>query len=333
MAKIRKLNLVDIINVRKLVSFICSDDVIHYKRLFFASAPMTFLQNFLPLFLRKQPETYVAETDGELRGVISLKTQSLNSLKWEIIRLFLLKNSYDTGKQLVDYVVSHFGAVGATTFFALVNDTETELLELFVKGAGFRMCSCCAIHNMSNINFFDDNFTKLKFRGIKSSDSQRLADFFNENIFSSFKNSLQKDKSDFSEPLFKGLTTTVFNYILEDRDNIIAYLEIFAYDNSTYGIDIIISQGYMNLYAQILSFAFTQIKKRNKNVSVYLKNRKYLMSGYDIEEFFKQNHFEMLENKVVLVKDFYRRIENEVQSPAIAFSSMKSNSAYFISKR
>lgn len=330
MAKIRKLNLLDVINVRKLVSFICADDVIHYKRLFFASAPMTFVQNFLPLVLRKQPETYVAETDGELRGVISLKSQSLNCQKWEIIRLFLQKNSYDAGKQLVDYVVSHFGAVGVTTFFAAVNDTETELLDLFVKGAGFRMCSCTSIHNMSNINFFDENFSKLKFRTIKSSDAQRLADFFNENIFSSFKNSLKKDKSEFEEELFRGLNYTSFKYILEDnKNNIISYLEIFAYDNSTYGIDIIVSQGYMNLYAQILSFAVTEIKKRNKNVSVFIKNRKYLMGGYEIEEFFKQNHFDMLENKVVLVKDFYKRIENEVQSPAIAFSSMKSNRAYF----
>ncbi|MBR6163307.1 GNAT family N-acetyltransferase [bacterium] len=329
MAKIRKINLLDVINVRKLVSFICADEVIHYKRLFFASAPMTFFQNFFPLFMRKQPETYVAETDGELRGVISLKAQCLNCRKWEIIRLFLQKNSYDTGKQLVDYVVSHFGAVGATTFFAVINDTETELLELFVKGAGFRMCSCTALHLMSNINFFDENFSKLNFRMIKSSDSQRLADFFNENIFSSFKNSLQKDKSEFSDVLFKGLGNAMFRYILEDGDNIISYIEIFAYDNSTYGIDIIISQGYMNLYSQILSFAVSEVKKRNKNVSIYIKNRKYLMSGYEIEDFFKQNHFEMLENKVVLVKDFYKRIENEVQSPAIAFSSMKSNRAYF----
>ena len=333
MAKIRKLSLFDVINVRKLVSFICADDVIHYKRLFFASAPMTFFQNFLPLVLRKQPETYVAETDGELRGVLTIKSQSLNSQKWEIIRLFLQQNSYDAGKQLVDYVVSHFGAVGATTFFAAVNDTETELLELFVKGAGFRMCSCTAIHNMSNINFFDENFTKLKFRSIKSSDSQKLADFFNENIFSSFKNSLQKDKSEFSETIFKGLGTTVFKYLLEENDSIISYIEIFAYDNTTYGVDIIISQGYINLYAQILSFAVSEIKKRNKNVSIYLKNRKYLMGGYEIEEFFKQNHFEMLENKVVLVKDFYRRVENEAKSPAIAFSSMKSNSAYFSVKK
>ncbi len=330
MAKIRQLNLLDVIDVRKLVSFICTDDVIHYKRLFFASAPMTFVQNFLPLFLRKQPETYVAETDGKLCGVISLKSQSINCQKWEIIRLFLQKNSYDAGKQLVDYVVSHFGAVGVTTFFAAVNDTEMELLDLFVKGAGFRMCSCTSIHNMSNINFFDENFSKLMFRTIKSSDSQRLADFFNENIFSSFKNSLKKDKSEFEEELFRGLNYTSFKYLLEDnKNNVISYLEIFAYDNSTYGIDIIVSQGYMNMYAQILSFAVTEIKKRNKNVSVFIKNRKYLMGGYEIEEFFKRNHFEMLENKVVLVKDFYRRVANEVQNPAIAFSSMNSNRAYF----
>ena len=328
MAKIRKLSILDVFNVNKLVSFIWSGDVIHYKRMFFASAPMTFIQNFLPLFMRKCPETYVASVDNELRGVITLKSQSLNCTKWEIIRLFLQKNSNDIGKQLVDYVVSHFGAVGATTFFAMVNDTETELLDLFVKGAGFRMCSCTAMHKMTNINFFDSEFSKLCFKQAKSSDAKKLASFFNENIFPVFKSSLQKDRSEFKEPFFKGLSDVMFRYFLEEKGNIISCLEIYAVDTSAYIIDIIIGQGYSSLYGQILSFAVSEVMKRNKNVSIYIKNRKYLVGGYDIEEFFKQNHFEMLENKVILVKDFYGRVQDGLQSPAIAFSSMKSNNAY-----
>ena len=333
MAKIRKLSIFDVFNVRKLVSFIWSGDVIHYKRMFFISAPMTFVQSFLPLFLRKVPETYVAETEKELRGVITIKPQSSNCSKWEITRLFLQKNSNDIGKQLVDYIVSHLGAIGVTTFFAAVNDTETELLDLFVKGSGFRMCSCSAMHKMTNINFFDVSFSNLHFRHIKPSDSEKLALFFNENIFPTFKNSLKKDKSEFKENLFKGLSPTIFKYILEDKDNIVSYFEIYSCESSTYVIDIIVSQGYTGMYSQILSFAVSEVMKRNKNVSIYIKNRKYLMCGYEIEEFFKQNHFEMLENKVVLVKDFYGRIKEEVQSPAIAFSAIKSNNAYFLENK
>ena len=328
MAKIRKLSILDVFNVNKLVSFIWSGDVIHYKRMFFASAPMTFIQNFLPLFMRKCPETYVASVDNELRGVITLKSQSLNCTKWEIIRLFLQKNSNDTGKQLVDYVVSHFGAIGATTFFAMVNDTETELLELFVKGSGFRMCSCTAMHKMTNINFFDSEFSKLDFKLAKNSDSKKLASFFNENIFPVFKNSLQKDHSEFKDPFFKGLSNIMFRYILEKSENVLSYIEIYAVDNSAYIIDIILAQGYSSLYGKILSFAVSEVMKRNKNVSIYIKNRKYLVGGYEIEEFFKENHFEMLENKVILVKDFYGQVKEGVQSPAIAFSAIKSNNAY-----
>lgn len=330
MAKIRKLSIFDVFNVRKLVSFIWSGDVIHYKRMFFLSAPMTCIQNFLPLFLRKVPETYVAALENELRGVITIKPQNSNCVKWEIIRLFLQKNSNDIGKQLVDYVVAHFGAIGVTTFYAAVNDTETELLDLFVKGSGFRMCSCTAMHKMTNINFFDVSFSNMKFRQTKPSDSERLAQFFNDNIFPTFKNSLKKDKSEFRESFFKGLSATIFRYVLEENENIIAFIEIYSYESSTYVIDIIISQGYTGMYAQILSFAVSEVMKRNKNVSIYIKNRKYLLCGYEIEEFFKQNHFEMLENKVVLVKDFYGRIKEEDQSPAIAFSAIKSNNAYFI---
>ena len=225
MAKIRKLSIFDVYNVRKLVSFIWSGDVIHYKRMFFLSAPMTFIQNFLPLFLRKVPETYVAEIEKELRGVITVQPQSSNCSKWEITRLFLQKNSNDIGKQLVDYIVSHLGAIGVTTFFAAVNDTETELLDLFVKGSGFRMCSCTAMHKMTNINFFDVSFSALNFRQLKPSDSEKLASFFNENIFPTFKNSLKKDKSEFKENIFKGLSPTIFKYVLEENNNIISYFE------------------------------------------------------------------------------------------------------------
>ena len=75
MAKIKKISYSDILHVKKLISVVCSDSAMSYRRLFFLSVPTTYLQNLVySVHFRKHPETYVAfDTKDNLKGVITVK--------------------------------------------------------------------------------------------------------------------------------------------------------------------------------------------------------------------------------------------------------------------
>ena len=327
MAKIKKISYSDILHIKKLISVVCNDKVMSYRRLFFLSVPMTFLQNlFFSVHLRRLPETYVAfDTNNNLKGLITVKAQRGNPYKWQIKRLFLDKNSHEEGKQLVEYIIAKFGARGVDTFYISVDDNNTELIELFIKGCGFRACSTEALWSVSNVNFIVQDIDEKLFKSFKNEDARKVAELYNDTVNTLYKYSLSKEEGEFKDKILQGLHPDIdFKYILEDEQNkkIKAFIEIKTVDNTNYLVDCIVPSQYMNLYPGILSFALKKIMKRNKNFKMYIKNRKYFQSGDAAEQFFKENRFELLQNNAILVRDFFKSVkeENENYSRAVVFS-------------
>ena len=170
MAKIKKINYSDILHLKKLISVVCSDNVMSYRRLFFLAVPATHLQNLVySVQLRKFTETYVTyDNQNNVKGLISVKAKKGNPYKWQIKRLFLDKNSHEEGKQLVEYIIAKFGARGVDTFYVGVDDHQTELIDLFIKGCGFRFCSSESLWSVSNINFIEDKVDDNLFKSFKN---------------------------------------------------------------------------------------------------------------------------------------------------------------------
>ena len=330
MAKIKKIGFGDLINIKKLMSVVCSDNILNYRRLFLGSVPITYLQNlFYSVHFRKFPETYVvSDNNNNLKGLITVKAIWGNPYKWQIKRLFLDKNSHEEGKQLIEYIIAKFGARGVDTFSVSVNDNQNEMIDLFVKGCGFRFCSTESFWSVSNINFLTENIDESQFKNFKNSDAKRCIDFYNENINSLYKYSLSREKEELYDKFAQGLhSDTSFKYIVEDNDskNIKAVIKILTFDNKNYIFDYVISQGYADMFPMILSFAVKKITKRNKNFKLYVKNRKYLNSGEQLENFFKDNRFELLQNNAILVRDFFKNIKQEssLMNSAIVFSGFE----------
>ncbi|MBQ3819209.1 hypothetical protein II810_02055 [bacterium] len=326
MAKIKKISYGDILQVKKLISVVCNDNVMSYRRLFFLSVPATYIQNFLyNVRLRSAPETYViSDNHNNLKGVISVKAQKGNPYKWQIKRLFLDKSAHEEGKQLVDYIIAKFGARGVDTFYVCFDDTQTELIDLFVKGCGFRICSSEGMWHVSNVNFIQENVDESLFRPFKNSDAQKTADLYNETLITHYKYSLQKEKEEFFDRFAQGFNSdSDFKYIIDgDNNSLKAFLEIKTNDNKNYFVDTIVPPQYFELYPSILSYAIKKIIKRNKNFKLYVKSRKYLQSGEKTEDFFRENRFELLRNNVVLVRDFFKTVKEESKpfNEAVIFS-------------
>lgn len=330
MAKIKKISFGDILHIKKLISVVCSDNIMNYRRLFFLSVPITYIQNFVyNVHFRRMPETYVAfDNNNNIKGLITVKAQHGNSYKWQIKSLFLDRNSHEEGKQLVEYIIAKFGARGVDTFYVSVDDNQNELIDLFIKGCGFRFCSTEALWSVSNINFIEDNIDEKQFKQFKSTDAKKAADLFNDNLITHYKYSLSKEKDEFNDRLFQGINTdSDFKYIIEDENtgNLKAFIEIKTIDNTNYFVDAIVPPQFFDIYPSLLSFAIKKIIKRNKNFKLYIKNRKYLQGGELLEKFFKDNRFELLQNNAILVRDFFKTVkeESKIFNNAIVFSGFE----------
>lgn len=330
MAKIKKISFGDLFNIKRLISVLCSDNILSYRRLFFISVPTTFVQNlFYSVHLRKFPETYViSDINNNLKGLVSVKAQRGNPYKWQIKRLFLAPNCHEEGKQLIEYIIAKFGARGVDTFYAAAKDNQTELIDLFIKGCGFRFCSTESLWEVSNINFLLSEINDKNFKSFKNSDAYKAAELFNDNLITHYKYSLSKEKDEFNDKLIQGFDSdTYFKYFIEDNKTrkMKVFIEIKTRDNKNYFVDSIVPPSYMDLYPLILSFAVKKIIKRNKNFKLYIKNRKYLQSGEQLENFFRENHFKLLQNNAILVRDFFKTAKEDSKSfnSAVVFSGFE----------
>ena len=92
MAKIRNLKFQDIPKLKKMISMISDgqNGEITFGFRSFIPFPINFVNNLLPLNLRKLSESYVAIDDKQIKGMISLKAQRGNPHSWNICNLFLL---------------------------------------------------------------------------------------------------------------------------------------------------------------------------------------------------------------------------------------------------
>ena len=319
MAKIKKISFADILNVKKLISIVCNDKVMTYRRLFWLSVPVTFLQNLVySVHFRKLPESYVVyNNENFLKGIITVKSQFGNPFKWQIKRLFLDKNAYEEGKQLLEYIIAKFGARGVDTFYISIDDNQQDLIDLFIKGCGFRLCASEELWYVSNLNFLDNQFDFTDFKKFKNSDSALCSALYNENLITHYKYSLSKEKDEFKDKFLQGFNSySDFKYLLENKQNkqIKAFIEIRTLDNKNYFLDVIIPPAFFDLYPSILSFSVKEIVKRNKKFKLYIKNRKYLQAGDLMTNYFKENKFELLQNNAILVKDFFKTIKNDSRS-------------------
>jgi hypothetical protein len=252
----------------------------------------------------------VIEENKEIIGMVTVSPSAGNPFKLNISRLFLEQDYFNAGKQLIDFVISKYGAKGASTFVAKIDDSYDELLSLFADGCGFRQCSSEQLWKMNSIRFTKDENTF--FRPFRNSDAQAVAMLFNDTIITHFKHSISRTKQEYYEPLFQGLSEEIqFKYVVEDEklNTVKAYFSFSTYDNSNYILDITTSPWYECSLDDILSFTINQISKRKKDFSLFVKVKNYTTTAENIEQYLTEKGFKCVQNQIVLIKDFYRLIK------------------------
>lgn len=309
MVRIRKASYFDKNKLKKTISFLSSDAINYYTKVFM-NFPFNEIHDFLPLNLKFLPESYVIEENKDIIGMITVTPTAGNPYKLTINRLFLEHNYYNAGKQLIEFVISKYGAKGANAFLATIDDSYDELLHLFVDGCGFRQCSSEQLWKMENIRFSKESTSFI--RPFKNSDAQAVAMLFNDSVITHFKHTVSRTKDEYMEPFFKGLINySKFKYVIEDETlkTVKAYFSFITNDNLNYILDVTTSPWYECSWEDILSFAVNQISRRKKEFYLFVKVKKYTTTAESFEQYLTQQGFKCIQNQLVLVKDFYKVVK------------------------
>lgn len=335
MAKIRSLALRDIPKLKKMISMISNIDTadVGFGFKSYVPFPFNFLNRVAPLDFKFATDSYVAIDNNKLCGLITLAPQDKNPQSWRITKLFLDENGYDIGRQLISFAIARYGALGANTFNVKVDEHNEELLELFSKGCGFRVCSTEQLWKMEGIKLAGNDLDKGFFRPFKNSDKEMVSSIHNELIFPHFRYSLARTACEFENKICNGLhKTSSFKYVLEDKSehSIKGYFCIQTDDNENFVLDVDLVSAFENYLPDVINFSISQIMVRRKKFNLYFLNKKYQTNGSKTEKFLNDNNFKNVKNQIVMVKDYYKRVsENEKYTkPAIAFSEINQNPAF-----
>ena len=328
MIRIRALDYFDIPKIRKMTEYLGADDSDRFAKELKTEA-VRLIHSCLPLKYRFLPESYVLVSNKEILGLITVLPTMGNPYKIVITRLIFQNNLYDVGKQLVEFVIARYGAMGAVAFSVSVDNSHDELFNLFMSGCGFRHCSC---ENMWKVeNFNRKEFEPAKFRACQNSDAKQVSDMYNSELTPLYKPSLTRIKTEFKEPFFEGITNFYKNrYVLEDyiSRRVIAYMSIMTSDNTNFIVDLTTNSGYNLSYDEILSFAFSEISRRKTNFYVFLKQKKYTNNSEKFEQYLHSKGFRCIQTQNILVKDFYkpvRQTENSLKVFLFGEQSIASN--------
>lgn len=309
MVRIRKTNYFDRFKLKKMISFLSSDAINHYTKVFM-NFPFNTIHDLLPLSLKFLSESYVIEENKEIIGMVTVSPTTGNPFKLSISRLFLEHDYFNAGKQLIEFVISKYGAKGASSFIAKIDDSYDELLHLFTEGCGFRQCSSEQLWKMNSIRFSksDNSF----FRPFKNSDAKAVTMLFNDSIITHFKHSVSRTKNEYLEPIFKGLKNDYkFKYVIEDENlkTVKAYFSLTTGDNLNYILDVTTSPWYNYSWDDILDFTINQISKRQRDFCLFVKVKKYTTTAESFEKYLFEKDFKCVQNQLVLVKDFYKLVK------------------------
>lgn len=269
-----------------------------------------FLHSMLPLKFKFRKEKFLAVDNGNLLGSITVKFVKGVPYRVIIDELSFTEDNYDVAKQLLEFVISYYGAKGALAFGIKVNDVYSELLNLLVTQYNFRQCSYERLWKVSRRKYEEYSYN-LRARTFRNSDSSSVAVMYNEALISHFRSALSLAAKSFTVPLCPGITQGVeYKYIIEDAasSNMLAYLSISSSDNENYVLDVVQTSWYEAPLNDIIAFACAEIKKRNLNFSLFVKSKKYTQAGAGYEEFFANNKFLLSQTDIVLIKDYYKTV-------------------------
>lgn len=259
---------------------------------------LCFINYLLPLRLKFKNESFCALYDNKQIGLITLDKDSNSYSRFKITKLLLEENSYSIAKQLVNYVITRYRAMGASSFYVVANEKQAELINIFKNELNFRHCGYEYIYKINHTN--SDYIVSLK--PFKKESLSDVCKFYNENI-NSFNRMI------FSRENYQFLNNCS-RYLFSNENKILGYFEVASKNNIDFYINFSIDFAYNIYLTDALKFIYTKMKQKYKNFSLYIKVKDYFMNSKELLAILKENNAEFISKSQILAKDYYKEIKD-----------------------
>lgn len=311
MVVIRRLNCFDYPKLKKLISYLCTDEDDKLARNL-TEAPLGIINALVPLQLKFRSESFILTENSEILGLITVNTTTGNPFKINITRLIFKENRYEIGKMLIDFVVQKMGGKGAKSFTVVIDECHEELFDLFVNGCGFRQCSSETLWKKENPVPVKTDF---KWRYAQNSDACAISSLYNDEILNIFKTSLERNPKEFTQRFFQGFNDSYKSrFVCESNSKITGYFSITTSDNINYILDLTLNSGYEFNYDEIINTMLCEIALKKRAFYPLVKQKKYFKNSEQLEEYLKNNSYTPIQTQHILVKDFYKLAKQESES-------------------
>ena len=274
--------------------------------------PLILFHHLLPLSIKYLPESYVLKDKKNIKGLITVAPNKGKQKKVEIKKLFFEENSYEEASELVQYAVSKYKAMGAVSVLVKVDDYLPELISMFVNKCGFSQMSHERLWRIKK--FPECAYDKREYRYFRNSDSQAVAGIYNDSLLPHFRPLFSREATEFKEDIFKGLSyISEYKYTIIDKKtrNITGCIIIQTSDNENYIIEIV-QNSWSNLDVnEILSFAVSKIKRRNKKFGLFIRTKRYTNLGENYDRIYMDNGYECIQTQNVLTNSSARVLKVE----------------------
>ncbi len=308
MITIRRLTCFDYPKLKKLISYLCTDDEDKLAKTLMEE-PIGFFNAMLPLSMKFKSESFILIEDKEILGLITVVCTPGNPYKINITRLIFKENRYEIGKRLVDFVIQKIGGKGAATFTVTIDDCHDELFDLFVNGCGFRQCSS---ETLWKIDHPTPQKTKFKWRYAQNSDSKSISELYNSEVINMYKPSLLRAPKEFQAPFFEGFIKYYkIRYVIDGDNSLLGYFSITTGDNLNYILDITTSSGYDFDYDSIINVMLCEIAAKKRAFYPLIKQKKYTKKSDSFGAYLESKNYSPIQTQYILVKDFYKQVPQE----------------------
>ena len=274
-------------------------NIVFTNNLNFIKCTLCFVNHLLPLKLKFAPESFVALVDNEQKGVITVEKDTKSNTRLKITKLILEEQSLS--HQLINYVISRYRAMGANSFYAVVDENNADLINIFKNELSFRACGYEYLYKVEAKNSNYSMFLKT----MKNEDINNVAKFYNENINSFNRFLFGREKYQFRN------NCTKYVFYDENKENLLGYFEVATKNNTDFYINFSIDFAYNVYIVDAIKFIYTKIKQKNKNFNLYIKVKDYFMNSKELLAILNENDAEFVSKSEILAKDYYREIKQK----------------------
>ena len=261
---------------------------------------LCFFNYLLPLRLKFFNESFIALLNKKAQGLITLDKDSKSFTRFKITKLILEENSTSIANQLVNYVISRYRAMGANSFYVVVDEKSTDLLNIFRNELNFRNCGFEYLYKVHDIK---TSYT-LFLKPFKKENIKEICEFYNENI-NSFNRFL------FSRQNYQFLNNCMKYVFYNEENKVLGYFEVATKNNKDFYINFTIDFAYNIYLTDAIKFINSKLHQKYKNYNLYIKVKDYFMNSKELIAILKENNLEFVSKSQILAKDYYREIKQE----------------------